>query len=120
MVRKCKGLAIAALLVVMGGFSRSTTAQSAPKRINITASQFSFAPGEITLKKGQPVVLVLKSQDVAHGLRVRELNVAVKVNEHGTGQVQFTPQKTGDFVGHCYVFCGRGHGSMVLTFHVVD
>jgi cytochrome c oxidase subunit 2 len=120
MQRKFRGLAIAALLVVVGGAPRVTLAQPAPKRIEITASQFSFSPGEITLKKGQPVLLVLKSQDVAHGLRVRELKVAVKVNEHGTAQAQFTPQKTGDFVGHCYVFCGKGHGSMVFTFHVVD
>ena len=120
MHRKFKGLAIAALFVVVSALPLVTPAQSAAKRIEITASQFSFSPGEITLKKGQPVLLVIKSQDVAHGLRVRELNLAVKVNEHGTAQVQFTPQKAGDFVGHCYVFCGRGHGSMVLTFHVVD
>jgi cytochrome c oxidase subunit 2 len=120
MQRKFRGLAIAALLVAVSGLPLVALAQSAPKRIEISASQFSFSPGEITLKKGQPVILVLKSQDVAHGLRVRELNLAVKVNDHGTAQAQFTPQKTGDFVGHCYVFCGRGHGSMVLTFHVVD
>lgn len=119
MQRIFRGLAIAALLVV-GGFPVLTRAQSAPKRVEITASQFSFSPGEVTLKKGQPVILVLKSQDVSHGLRVRELNVAVKVSDHGTAQVQFVPQKTGDFVGHCYVFCGKGHGSMVFTFHVVD
>jgi cytochrome c oxidase subunit II len=117
---KFRRLAIAALLLLISGASVVTLAQSAPRRIEITASQFSFAPGEITLKKGQPVLLVLRSQDVAHGLRVRELNVALKVNERGTTQVQFTPQKTGDFVGHCFVFCGKGHGSMVLTFHVVN
>jgi cytochrome c oxidase subunit 2 len=117
---KYKGLAIAALTIVISGLSHLTLAQSAPRRVEVTASQFSFSPGEITLKKGQPVLLVVKSQDVAHGLRVRELNVALKVSEHGTAQVQFTPQKTGDFVAHCFVFCGKGHGSMVLTFHVVD
>jgi hypothetical protein len=41
----------------------------------VTAKRFGFEPGEITLKKGQPVVLVLKSADVPHGLRFRELNV---------------------------------------------
>ena len=46
--------------------------------------------------------------------------VVVRVSDHGTAQVQFTPQKTGDFVAHCYVFCGKGHGSMVLTVHVVN
>jgi len=120
MLPKYTRLAIAALLVVIGGLPVLTIAQPAPRKIEITASQFSFTPGDIMLKKGQPVLLVLKSRDVAHGLRVRELNVALKVNGQSTAQVQFTPQKTGDFVAHCYVFCGRGHGSMVLNFHVVD
>lgn len=115
-----RALLLPTLLALFIGLSASLSAQSAPRRIEVTASQFSFAPGEITLKKGQPVVLVLKSQDVAHGLRVRELNLALKVSEHGTAQAEITPQKTGDFTGHCYVFCGRGHGSMVLTFHVVN
>ena len=115
-----RALLLPTLFAMFIGFAASLPAQSAPRRIDVTASQFSFAPGEITLKKGQPVILVLKSQDVAHGLRVRELNLALKVSEHGTAQVQFTPQKTGNFTGHCYVFCGKGHGSMVLTFHVVD
>ena len=34
--------------------------------------------------------------------------------------MQFTPDKAGDFVGHCSVFCGSGHGGMMLTLHVVD
>jgi len=93
---------------------------AAPRRIVINAKRFSFDPGEITLKKGQPVVLVLKSEDVAHGLRFRDLNVQVKVNAGSTEEVQFTPNKTGDFVGHCFVFCGSGHGSMMLKLHVVE
>lgn len=94
-------------------------AQAAPERIVITAKRFAFLPAEITLKKGQPVVLVIKSADVAHGLRFRDLNVNVKVDAGHTAEVQFTPEKTGDFVGHCSVFCGSGHGSMTITLHVV-
>lgn len=94
-------------------------AQSAPQRIEITAKRFAFSPSEITLKKGQPVVLVLKSKDVAHGLRFRDLNVSVRVKAGGTAEVQFTPTQAGDFVGHCYVFCGSGHGSMAIKLHVV-
>ncbi len=95
-------------------------AQTAPRRIEVTAKRFEFEPGEITLKKGQPVVLVLNSKDAAHGLRFRELNVDIKVGANGTKEVQFTPDKIGDFIGHCSVFCGSGHGSMTLTLHVVD
>jgi cytochrome c oxidase subunit 2 len=95
-------------------------AQDAPKRIEVIAKRFAFEPSEITLKKGQPVILVIKSADVAHGLRFRDLNLDVKVSKGGSAELQFTPEKTGDFVGHCSVFCGSGHGSMMLTLHVVN
>jgi cytochrome c oxidase subunit II len=114
------GAALGALLLAIPIAARSTGAQATPKRIEVTAKKFSFEPGEITLKKGQPVVLVLKSADVAHGLRFRELNIDVKADKGATAELPFTPQKTGDFVGHCSVFCGSGHGSMTLTLHVVD
>ena len=35
-------------------------------------------------------------------------------------ELAFTPDKTGDFVGHCSVFCGSGHGSITLTLHVTE
>jgi cytochrome c oxidase subunit 2 len=96
-----------------------TQAQVAPQRIVVEAHRFTYSPTEITLKKGQPVVLVLKSLDVAHGLRFRDLNINIKVKANGTTEIQFTPDKTGDFVGQCSVFCGSGHGSMMLKLHVV-
>ena len=108
------------ILMTLGVTVQTAGAQTAPRRIEITAKRFTFEPGVITLKKGQPVVIVLKSVDVAHGLRFRELNVAVKVGAGETAEVEFTPEKTGDFVGHCSVFCGSGHGSMAMTLHVVD
>jgi cytochrome c oxidase subunit 2 len=98
--------------------SRSTRAQETPLRVEVTASKFAFTPSELNLKMGQPVVLVLKSTDVAHGLRFRELNLDVKAGKGETSEVKFTPDKAGDFVGHCSVFCGSGHGSMELTLHV--
>ncbi len=113
-------VALAAVAVQMACSTAMMCAEAAPRTIDIAAHRFSFEPSEITLKKGEPVVLVLKSQDVAHGLRIRELNVEMKVAAHGTAQVQFTPDKTGDFIGHCFVFCGSGHGSMAFTLHVVD
>jgi cytochrome c oxidase subunit II len=106
---------IAALLSVP-----SVHSQTAPHQIDVTAKKFNFAPAEITVKKGQPVVIVLKSVDVAHGLRFRDLGVNVKVDKGKTGELAFTPTKTGDFVGACSVFCGSGHGRMKLTLHVVD
>jgi cytochrome c oxidase subunit 2 len=91
-----------------------------PQRIEVTAKRFAFQPAEITVKKGQPVDLAITSADVTHGLRLRELNLDVKIKKGATTEARFTPEKTGNFVGHCSVFCGSGHGHMTLTIHVVD
>jgi cytochrome c oxidase subunit II len=100
--------------------SRTGLAQDSPNKIEVTAKRFSFEPAEITLKKGQPADIVIKSTDVAHGLRFKELNLDAKVPKGGSTELHFTPDKTGDFVGHCSVFCGSGHGGMTLTLHVVN
>lgn len=109
-------------IVVSGGTPLHFTAaaDTEPRRIEITAKRFGYDPGVVTLKKGEPVTLVLKSADVPHGLRFRELNVDLKAGKGKTGEVEFTPEQIGDFVGHCSVFCGVGHGSMSLTLHVVE
>ena len=111
----CFGVLIAGALYV-----NLVHAQEAPRRIEVTAKRFSFDPADITVKKGQPVVIVLKSADVAHGLRFRDLGLNVTVAKGGTAELSFTPDKTGDFIGHCSVFCGSGHGTMMLTLHVVN
>jgi cytochrome c oxidase subunit 2 len=111
---------LAVLLVLLAATVRPFQAQPAPQRIEIVAKRFSFTPGEITLKKGVPVVLALTSADVAHGLKFKELNVVVNAKKGQTNEVTFTPDKTGTFVGQCSVFCGSGHGSMKLTLHVTE
>jgi cytochrome c oxidase subunit II len=113
--------ALAGLLVVaLGVRPARVAAEGAPKRVELVARRFTYQPSELTLKKGEPVVLTIRSEDVPHGLRIRDLNVEVRVSKGGTSEVSFTPEKTGDFTGHCWVFCGSGHGGMALTVHVVD
>jgi cytochrome c oxidase subunit II len=92
----------------------------APRRIEVSAKRFGYTPAEVTLKKGEPVVLVLTTEDVAHGLKFKELGLDSKFDKGKPGELAFTPDKVGDFVGHCSVFCGSGHGSMTLTFHVTE
>lgn len=96
------------------------TAAGEPRRIEIVAKRFSFAPAEITLKKGEPVVLVLHSEDVPHGLKFSELNLETEIGKGAASELAFTPNVTGDFVSHCSRFCGSGHGSMILTLHVTE
>jgi len=107
------------MLMMMTAVGR-LLAQGEPKRVEVTATRFNFSPAEITLKKGEPVVLVLKSTDTAHGLRFRELHVDMNVRAGSSTEVKFTPDKAGDFTGHCSVFCGSGHGTMALKLHVTE
>jgi cytochrome c oxidase subunit II len=119
------GLAHLLSLVVLGAvlaalIGPAVAEPAGPLHVEVTAKRFAFQPAEITVRKGQPVDLVVKSDDVAHGLRVRELNLDIKINKGATASATFTPDKVGSFVGHCSVFCGSGHGQMTFTIHVVD
>src|ERR1700678_4659089 len=98
-------LCVAMLLALFVFTCNKSYAQQAPRRIEITAKRFDFTPGEITLKKGEPVVLVLTSEDVSHGVKFKDLNVVVTAKKGQTSEVAFTPDKAGTFVGHCSVFC---------------
>jgi cytochrome c oxidase subunit 2 len=90
-----------------------------PKTVEITAKRFEFTPNEVTLKVNEPVVLVFKSEDATHGMHFDDLNINAVIAKGTGAEVKCTPDKVGDFVGHCAVFCGTGHGGMMLTIHVV-
>lgn len=118
--RKSAIAVITGVLTLASLFTTSSATQVAPRRVEVTAKRYAFEPAEITLKKGQPVELVLTSADVPHGVRFRDLNLDIQANKSTKADVKFTPDKLGSFVGHCSVFCGSGHGHMALTIHVVE
>ena len=99
---------------------RLSHAEDSPRRVEIVAKRFEFSPSEITLKKGQPVILVLTSKDVQHGLKLDAFNQVVIAKKGESSQVEFTPTMAGTFVAQCASFCGAGHGSMKLTVHVTE
>ena len=115
-----KLLIVGTLTITCVAGPRRVTAANDPRRIEIAAKRFSFAPAEITLKKGEPVVLVLHTEDVPHGIKISELNLETEIAKGAPSEVSFTPNVAGDFVGHCSRFCGSGHGSMTLTLHVTE
>jgi cytochrome c oxidase subunit 2 len=110
---------VLAVFSLTTGFRASGAPSPEPRRVEITAKRFAFEPNFITLKKGEPVVLVVKSSDVEHGLRLPDFGLDLRVPKHGVAELRFTPEKVGDFVGRCSVFCGAGHGGMMLTLHIV-
>jgi cytochrome c oxidase subunit 2 len=115
-----KTLAVGCLALSSLALSGFAQAPDGPKRIDVSVKKFEYAPAEITLKKGEPVVLVLTTEDVTHGLKFKELNLNTRIEKGKPSELTFTPDRAGDFIWHCSVFCGSGHGSMTLTLHVTE
>jgi cytochrome c oxidase subunit II len=108
------------LSVVLLFFANFAGQAKSSKTVTITASRFMFEPNEITVKKGEEVTLIIQSTDVTHGLLIEELGVRTEVKKGQATQVKFTPEAVGTFEGKCAHFCGKGHGSMTFTVHVVE
>lgn len=90
------------------------------REIHITAKKFDFTPDAITLKKGEPVVLVISSEDRKHGFNLRAFGVRTDINPGASARIRLTPDKTGKFTFSCDVFCGDGHEEMTGTIVVTE
>jgi cytochrome c oxidase subunit 2 len=115
--------ALATLAVMLGSLGAYVAAQSAePKEkvIKISAKKFNYTPGEVTLKKGVPVILEFRTQDVMMGFNLPDFNVRADMVPGKTTRVRLVPGKTGTFVFLCDVFCGTGHEEMNGKLTVVD
>jgi cytochrome c oxidase subunit 2 len=107
-------------LVLIGSTASHVTAEPTERVIKITAKAFEYVPNEIKLKKGEPVVMELTSQDLFHGFNISDLGLRADLPPGKTARVQLTPDKTGDFEFHCDNFCGTGHENMNGVIHVVE
>ncbi|HET7451674.1 MAG TPA: cupredoxin domain-containing protein, partial [Thermoanaerobaculia bacterium] len=70
-------------------------AVAAPHVVEITAKRFAFTPAEIHLKKGEPVTLRVTSQDVTHGLMLRDLGIDADIAPGKTTELAVTPAAAG-------------------------
>jgi cytochrome c oxidase subunit 2 len=118
----------ATLLVAACGITLASIAPKAnlaradvnPKVIEITAKKFEFTPSEITLKKGQPVILRVTSADRVHGFMSKPLKFDTDIAVGKTTDVAVTPDTAGDFTVICDHYCGVGHGNMKMKVSVVE
>lgn len=88
------------------------------KRISMTASNFSFSPSTLSVKKGDTVILTIKGQEGTHGLAIPDFKVSKQITEGDTVTVQFIADKTGTFIFFCNIPCGEGHNKMKGTITV--
>ena len=91
-----------------------------PKVIEITAKKFQFTPSEITLKKGEPVILRMTSTDRVHGFMSKPFKIDTDIPPDKTTDVAITPETAGNFTIICDHYCGTGHSNMKMKVTVVQ
>ncbi|MAG20347.1 cytochrome C oxidase subunit II [archaeon] len=82
------------------------------KEFVMTAKQFDFVPGRITVNKGDRVRLKITSVDVKHGFSLSEFGINRDLEVDKQEVIEFVADKVGEFKFRCSVFCGSGHGGM--------
>jgi cytochrome c oxidase subunit 2 len=90
------------------------------KVVKLSAKKFQFSPAEITVKKGEPVVIEINSEDVKHGFTLPDFGVRADIKPGSVNRISFTPDKAGQFTFACDVFCGAGHEEMSGTLNVTE
>jgi len=119
-----KFLTMALIAYAAAGLAASTVVigSGAPKDkvIKLTAKKFEYSPAEITVKKGEPVVIEVSSEDVKHGFTLPDFGIRTDIPRGSVNRITFTPDKAGRFAFACDVFCGGGHEDMSGTLIVTE
>lgn len=107
------------VMAINGGVGQEPGAP-AERTVHVTARKFTYLPDEITLKRGEPVILEFTTEDVLMGFNVPELGLRARIVPGQVTRLRFIPQKAGTFPFHCDIFCGSGHEDMTGTIVVQD
>lgn len=104
------------LLASSGALADTASTQA----VDLTASNWKFTPGTITVHPGETVVLHAKSVEGAHGIISTDLGIKpVMLLPGKTVDVTFTaPVKPGKYYLHCHLPCGPGHDKMTVEVDV--
>ena len=100
----------------LGGVARLAADQ--PAEIRISAKKFEFHPNKVTAKRGQPLTLVLTSEDRIHGFKMPDFGVRSDIVPGQETRLPLMADKAGSFTFFCDVFCGDGHEDMDGTLVV--
>jgi len=77
----------------------------------VSASNFSFSPKEMRVKKGEKVKIVLTNIGGTHDLVLDAFNVRTpQIGDGKTATIEFTADKTGTFEYYCSVGSHRALG----------
>jgi len=109
---------LVALLLGSAAAGAVRLAAQSPAEIRISAKKFEFHPNKVTAKLGQPVVLVLTTEDRIHGFKMTDFALRTDIVPGQETRVSLTPDRAGSFTFFCDVFCGDGHEEMDGTLVV--
>lgn len=101
------------------GVQRANAAQE-PRVIEIKAKKFAFSPSEVTLKRGEPVILRLTSEDRTHGFLLKALKIDTDIIPGKATDIAVTPDAVAQYTVICDHYCGTGHGGMKMKLSVVQ
>jgi cytochrome c oxidase subunit 2 len=89
------------------------------RTVKMVARKFVFVPGELRVKMGEPLTLLITAPEVPMGINIPDFGTRADIVPGKVTKVQFTPDKTGTFTFLCDVFCGTGHeemnGTLIVT-----
>jgi cytochrome c oxidase subunit 2 len=114
------GLAIFPTAINLARATEPASAAVTPQVIEVTAKKFEFTPKEITIKKGEPVILRLTSADRVHGFMSKPLGFDTDITPGKPTDVAVTANSSGQYTVICDHYCGTGHGGMKLKVTVVE
>lgn len=103
---------VVALLLGSTAGGAARLAADGPVEIHIGAKRFEFHPNKVAARLGQPIVLVLTTEDRLHGFKMPDLGIRADIVPGQQARVPLTPDKIGRFAFLCDVFCGDGHEDM--------
>jgi len=72
-------IAVGAAALALASIATYVAAQPNEKVIRIGAKRFDYTPGELTLKKGEPVILEFTSSDVLMGFNLPDFNLRADI-----------------------------------------
>jgi plastocyanin len=89
----------------------------APQTVEVTASDFSFAPADLTAKAGDPLELVLTNAGSApHTFTIDEFDVDAEVAVGEETTISVTPSDSGEFTYYCRFHRQQGmEGSITVS-----
>jgi len=82
-------------------------------QVTVVAKKFAFEPAVIQVVAGEPVRLVIRSDDTIHGFAIHELKIDLQIPKGGEPvAAEFIAPPPGRYDIACSEFCGSGHGRM--------